>query len=161
MMFNRLLLPSYLRAATPHHYLPCRAARPSEQNLFGYKIYPSSRSMLLPPPPAHILNLSRHLRICLAQKFAPLTFPVPAAPGHGQIITDDDEYWTKPCIERWTNGRLPIFSRSCPISLSPIFEPIANLCRCQPRGLGQFSLLAGIRIGIWNRPKVTFQLGSH
>ena len=92
MMFNRLLLPSYLRAATPHHYLPCRAARPSEQNLFGYKIYPSSRS-LLPPPPAHILNLPQHLTICLAQNFAPLTFPVPAAPGHRQIITtDDDEY---------------------------------------------------------------------
>ena len=57
MMFNRLLLPSYRRAATPHHYLPCRAARPSEQNLFGYKIYPSSRS-LLPPPPAHIFKFT-------------------------------------------------------------------------------------------------------
>ena len=51
--------------------------------------------------PLTFLNLLRHLTICLAQNFAPLTFPVPAAPGHRQIITDDDEYWTKLCTEPW------------------------------------------------------------
>ena len=77
-MFNRLLLPSYLRAATPHHYLPCRAARPSEQNL------DLSIISLAAATRSHF-KFTRHLTICLAHNFAPLTFPVPVVPAIARL----------------------------------------------------------------------------
>lgn len=42
---------------------------------------------------------------------------------------------------------LPIFCSSCSISLSSIFKPISNLCRCQIGFFGKFALFC--RIWVW------------
>ena len=93
MMFNRVVLPSYLRAAIPHHYLPGPVNKTYLVTRFIHHLA-RWRAARLPPPPAHILNLPRLLTIFLARHSAPLTFPVQCAghltPGHRQIITDDE-----------------------------------------------------------------------
>ena len=170
-MFNRLELPSHPISGLPARIIIYPAACSAQ---WTKPIWLQDLSIIsldggaawLPPPPAHILNLPRLLTIWLAQNFsAPLTFPVPIMLRHPALArlsaVMNIEQNSALSSEWWTNGRLPIFSRSCPISLSPIFEPIADLCGCQPRGLGQLSLLARIRIGIWNGPKVTFQRRSY
>ena len=166
MMFNRVVLPSYLRAAIPHHYLPGPVNKTYLVTRFIHHLA-RWRAARLPPPPAHILNLPRLLQF--SSLLAPLPWPSlssvqdtshPAIARLSPMMNIEQNSALSP--EWWTNGRLlPIFGRSCPISLSPVFEPIADLCGCQPCGLGQLSLLAGIRIGIWNRPKVKFQRRSH
>ena len=95
MMFNRVVLPSYLRAAIPHHYLPGPVNKTYLVTRFIHHLA-RWRAARLPPPPAHILNLPRLLQFSslLAPRSAALTFPVQCAghltPGHRQIITDDE-----------------------------------------------------------------------
>lgn len=47
---------------------------------------------------------------------------------------------------------LPILGRSRSISLSPVLEPVADLCGCQPCGLRQLTLLGRVRVRVLQIP---------
>ena len=48
--------------------------------------------------------------------------------------------------------KLPVFRCCCPVALSPVLEPVADLCRRESRRLSELPFLGGVGVGVLEVP---------